>query len=188
MMKAREVVWVSTKPPGVEHCTVLKGGSGWILEGTLVRRFKEGTSLVTYHIETDSVWRTKKVGIQQVLQGKRRGLELMVRGSKWYRGGKEVTSVRGCIDVDLEASPVTNSLPIRRGRMKIGQKVDLTAAWIRFPSLKLVPFRQGYEKLGPREYRYRSASGFTADLDVDDFGLVSRYGGFWTAVSIAKPS
>ena len=182
-MRAREVVWVSTQPSGVEQCTVKGGASGWSLEGTLVRRFKKETAMVTYLIETDSRWRTKRVSIEQVLQGRRRTLDLQVRDSKWYRKGKEGESVRGCKDVDLQASPVTNSLPIRRGRPKISQTVELTAAWVRFPSLSLVPLRQKYERLGPRIYRYRSAGGFTAELEVDDFGLVRRYGDYWVALS-----
>jgi uncharacterized protein len=158
------------------------------LEGTLVRRFKEGTAMVTYLIQTDSRWRTKSVSIEQVFQGRRSTVDLEVRGSKWLRKGKEVASVRGCKDVDLQASPVTNSLPIMRSHPKIGETVELTAAWVKFPSLKLVPLRQGYERTGSRTYRYRSAGGFTAELEVDKFGLVRRYGDYWTALDDARPS
>jgi uncharacterized protein len=178
---------VSSHPSGVENCTVSRSASGWSLEGNLVRRFKKGTAMVTYLIGTDSRWRTKRVSIEQVLQGRRSTLDLEVRGSKWFRKEKEVASVRGCRDVDLQASPVTNSLPIRRGHPKIGETVELTAAWVRFPSLKIAPLRQSYERLGPRTYRYRSAGGFTAELEVDDLGLVRRYGNYWIALD-ARPS
>jgi hypothetical protein len=187
-MRAREVVWVSYKPQGLEHCAVHRGSSGWVLAGTLVRHFKEGAAMVTYRIEADSRWRTKRVMVEQVLKSKRKVLDIEVTGNRWYRNGRELVLLNGCEDVDLAASPVTNTLPIRRTRLRVGASVQLTAAWVSFPSLKIVPVHQGYERLGQRRYRYRSASGFKADLDVDDFGLVRRYSDFWATVDPAMPS
>lgn len=178
-MNVRQVVWVSYRPPGVEFCTAAKGPTGWALKGTLVRRFRKGAALITYLIETDVNWRTRSVSIQEVLRGQTRSLNIEVRRSRWFLGEKEIPALRGCIDVDLEASPVTNSLPINR----LGKKgKDLTAAWVRFPTLEVVPLRQSYERLGPKRFRYRSASGFTAEIAVDSFGLIRRYGDYWVAV------
>ena len=39
-----------------------------------------------------------------------------------------------------------------------------------------------YERLWARKYLYRSAPGFSADLAVDSFGLVSRYDDIWKRV------
>jgi hypothetical protein len=41
---------------------------------------------------------------------------------------------------------------------------------------------QSYERLGDQRYRYRSGR-FTADLAVDDDGLVLQYGANWKAVA-----
>lgn len=120
--------------------------------------------------------------MEQLLNGAHATLDLRVRGGRWFVGGKERRELRGCIDVDLEASPVTNTLPLRRTKIRTGSRVDLTVAWVRFPSLRILPLRQSYERLGPGRYRYRSATGFEAELDLDDFGLVKRYGEFWSAV------
>lgn len=177
-----EIVWVSYKPQGVEHCTVRGGSSGWTLDGTLVRHFREGTAMVTYGIETDSRWRTKSVIVEQILNGRRRVLDIEVKGQRWYKEGKELVALKGCADIDLAASPVTNTLPIRRSRLKVGASTELKAAWLNFPNLTVVPVQQSYKRLGRNRYRYRSASGFTAVLQVDDFGLVKRYGNFWSAV------
>ena len=181
-MRVREVVWVSYKPQGVEHCTVKGGNSGWALEGTLVRRFRGGTAMVTYKIETDPRWRTKSLSVEQILQGRRRALEIEAKGHRWFKGGKELVALKGCTDVDLTASPVTNTLPIKRRRLKVGASTEVKAAWVTFPSLKVIPLHQRYQRLGPRSYRYRSAGGFTAVIEVDDFGLVRRYGNLWAAV------
>ena len=178
----RQVVWTSSKPPGVEFCTVRRRASGWVLGGSVVRRFKEGAAVITYVIETDPGWRTRKVTVEQVLDGRRRTLEMALRRSRWLVEGTEDSGLRGCIDVDLQASPVTNTLAIKRAALRVGSRVDLTAAWVKFPSLRVAPLRQSYERLGKRKYRYRSATGFMAEIEVDGFGLVARYGDYWLAV------
>ena len=56
------------------------------------------------------------------------------------------------------------------------------AAWLRFPGFELVPLEQEYRCENERRYVYQSAGGrFRAVLDVDDAGLVRRYGDYWMA-------
>jgi len=175
-------VWASSKPPGVERCTVSQRSSGWELEGDLVRKFKSGPAAISYRIETDRKWRTKEVELEQVLRGGRRSLRMEVKARKWYVRGKENRRLAGCVDVDVGASPVTNTLPIRRAKPRLGSKLELEVAWVRFPDLNVVPLRQSYERIGERQYIYRSASGFMSEIEVDDFGLVRRYGDYWQAL------
>jgi hypothetical protein len=60
--------------------------------------------------------------------------------------------------------------------------IEVDAAWVRFPSLEVQRLEQRYECLAERRYRYRSAR-FTADLAVDDDGMVLQYGVNWKAVA-----
>src|ERR1700674_143643 len=60
--------------------------------------------------------------------------------------------------------------------------IEADAAWARFPSLEVQRLEQSYECLAERRYRYRSAR-FTADLAVDDDGMVLQYGVNWKAVA-----
>ena len=46
----------------------------------------------------------------------------------------------------------------------------------------LEPLEQVYRRVGEREYEYESAGGaFRARLQVNEHGLVTRYGEYWTA-------
>ena len=64
--------------------------------------------------------------------------------------------------------------------MTAGDAADVRAAWLPFPSLDLQPLEQRYARLAERRWRYESRGGaFTAALDVDDVGFVTRYGGLW---------
>ena len=59
----------------------------------------------------------------------------------------------------------------------------LTAAWIRFPELAIEPLPQEYRRLSERRYRYTSRGGaFTAEIDVDEHGVVVDYQGVWQRV------
>ncbi len=86
----------------------------------------------------------------------------------WRLNGRDCPEVAGCIDLDLNFSPSTNLLPIRRLDLAIGQGAPVRAAWLRFPSFPLEPLDQLYRRVDDSHYRYESAGGeFTADLEVD---------------------
>lgn len=100
---------------------------------------------------------------------------------RWWINERECPAAAGCVDVDLNFSPSTNLLPIRRLGLPIGQAADVRAAWLRFPSFTLEPFAQTYRRLAATTYRYESAGGFVAELEVDATGLVRRYADIWQA-------
>jgi hypothetical protein len=99
---------------------------------------------------------------------------------RWWINGVEFPAVVGCVDLDLNFSPATNLLPIRRFDLAIGQMAEVRAAWLRFPSFTLDPLEQVYRRVDVATYRYESAGGaFTADLSVNAAGLVTRYPNLW---------
>jgi hypothetical protein len=92
-------------------------------------------------------------------------------------------AVLGCIDLDLNFSPSTNLLPIRRLDLAIGQHAEVKAAWLRFPSFNLEPLTQIYSRLDETSYRYSSNNGkFVRDIKVNEAGLVTVYPGLWEAL------
>lgn len=96
--------------------------------------------------------------------------------------GRERPEVAGCIDLDLNFSPCTNLLPIRRLGLAIGQEAQVRAAWLRFPNFELEPLPQLYRRLDESTYRYESGGGqFVADLQVNQTGFVTNYPGIWQA-------
>jgi hypothetical protein len=112
-----------------------------------------------------------------------RTIEILVErtaSGDWRLNGREVPEVAGCIDIDLNFSPSTNLLPIRRLRLAVGQTAPIRAAWLRFPSFVLEPLDQCYTRIDPTTYRYESAGGFVAPVTVDDTGLAIDYGDIWS--------
>jgi len=99
----------------------------------------------------------------------------------------EIPSVAGCLDVDLAFTPATNFLPLRRLGLAVGESREMTAAWVRFPDLSVEPLAQRYTRLDEHRVRYESRGGaFTAELEVDELGLVVRYPPLWERVAAGE--
>jgi uncharacterized protein len=172
----------------LEYAVAQPLAAGLELAGTIVAIHNEAPLEVRYRIECAADWRTRTVSIEQRFGLQQSSLSLAVdTGGSWndQRCGP-IDSLAGCVDVDLELTPITNSLPVNRLNLAVGQVAEIAVAWIRFPSLEIVHARQSYERLSDRTYRYRSlGSGFTADIDVDKIGLTVRYEGIWERVALA---
>jgi hypothetical protein len=97
----------------------------------------------------------------------------------WRSSGEELPTLGQCSDIDLAVTPATNTLPIRRLNLGVGRNQEVTAAWLKFPDLTLEILPQRYTRLDPQRYRYQSGAGFSAELLVDDLGLVTVYPGGW---------
>jgi uncharacterized protein len=179
----REIVWSGVKFPSLDYCRLTKEAGGWRFSGMLVAKLQGSPIALRYEILVDKIFRTRSLTIEKTGPGKVVVKSVRFRQGNWLVDGKNRNDLRECTDVDIEATPVTNTLPIRRYELKVGDRVDLTVLWMRIPSLKVMPMKQSYERIGEREYRYRSASGFTAKLQVDDLGLVTYYGDIWRRVS-----
>ncbi len=176
----RAVLWRRDDAAGTESFLLSGDDSGWSLEGTVVAPLDRKPAHVRYRIACDSLWRTAGAEVVVTHGGVRRELRMSVRDrGTWWVDGTEEPSLRGCTDVDLEISPSTNTLPIRRLNLPIGQEASLVAAWVRFPGLTVEALHQTYARTAANRYRYASGD-FAADIEVDDLGLVIRYKGGWS--------
>jgi hypothetical protein len=98
---------------------------------------------------------------------------------QWWADGKRRTDLDGCLDIDVAATPLTNTPTIRRLDLQLGEATELTVAWVDIPSLSIGPFVQRYERVNAAEpgthgYRYESGT-FEAGLTTDPDGLVRDY-------------
>lgn len=174
------ILWKRLDRPGHECCRLDAEGDGWVLEGSAVLAHESDPCALAYRIECDSTWRTRSTAVHGWIGAERVDVDIVVHGEeRWLLDGRHVAAVDGAVDVDLNFSPSTNLLPIRRCPLEIGAFVTVRAAWLRFPSMTLEPLEQVYRRTGVDTYRYESAGGaFVADLDVAADGMVVRYPGF----------
>ena len=185
----RSILWRRVDEPGAEIMELRRSEPEWNLRGTAVLSFDGRPAHVRYDVTCDRPWRTRSVDLVETWGDETRSLHLEAdQGARWWWGGDEIVAVSGSVDVDLGMTPATNTLPIRRLALALGESRELTVAWIRFPDLVVEPLRQRYTRLQAQRYRYESiVSGFSADIDVDELGLVTRYSELWELVASFDP-
>jgi uncharacterized protein len=174
------VAWSPEGWRGFEDLRLEESPDGARLDGWALAVFEAAPLRVAYEIRCDAAWRVRSAHITC----DDRHLSVQSDGEgRWRHGdGQELPALDGCTDVDLQLTPATNTLPIRRLGLKPGEQGEILAAYIAFPSLAVRPAAQRYTRLadlgGRQRYRYESAT-FQADLAVDAHGLVLDYPGYW---------
>ncbi len=181
MTTIASILWQGIVLPGHEACRLVSQDSHWRLEGTAVFSYEQQPCQLAYHIVCDQAWRTLSAAVEGWLGKADINVQIKADSSQqWWSNGVEQPEIKGCTDIDLNFSPSTNLLPIRRLNLAIGEKAAVKAAWLRFPSFNLEVLPQTYERLEETKYRYESAGGqFVAELKVDKTGFVLEYPGIW---------
>lgn len=171
------MLWRRLDRPGHEHVELHTGA----LRGVALFTHEKQSCRLDYEVVCDASWATVFAAVNGLVGDRRIDVTVRAGDGHWYLNDVLVPGVDGCIDVDLNFSPSTNLLPIRRLNLRIGEEATVRAAWLRFPSFALEPLDQTYRRLAERRYRYESAGGkFVADIDVDESGMPLRYGDIWT--------
>jgi uncharacterized protein len=180
----RAVVWKSLLIDGTDYCGLWHTAEGWLLKGTVVGVLKDQRPmLASYEIHCDENWLTHRVQVERTIGSDVKTLSVSVESrGVWRSLGQELREIQGCDDVDLAVTPATNTLAIRRLSLQVGSSESIIAAWVKFPELTVQPLSQRYTRLSKDTYRYQSNTGFSAEIVVDDLGLVTAYRGGWERI------
>jgi hypothetical protein len=175
------ILWRRIDAPGHDACGLWTLERGWRLMGTAVFAFEGQPCHLAYEVDCDSAWRTRSASVTGCLG--RQVLELTIvsrPGDRWEFNGAEEPKVAGCIDIDLNFTPATNLIALRRLALDVGQAADAPAAWLSFPELKLERLEQRYHRVTHDTYDYQAPGvGYAAPLQVSDTGFVTSYPGLW---------
>jgi uncharacterized protein len=134
---------------------------------------------VRYEIELDERWRTREARVWSDTVHGPRAVVLRSDGEgAWTVDGEPAPQLDGLVDVDLEASACTNTLPVHRLELPPGEVVPAPAAYVAALDLSVRRLDQTYERLDGRRFGYTSEGGaFEAVLTYDDAGLIADYPG-----------
>lgn len=184
----RTVLWRNEAFHMYEFCAIQDNGQAFRFEGVVVTVEEEKPVRITYQVVLNRQGLTQSVEVDAVGGLQDRHLQLIMDDRRsWFWNGRELPECQGSADVDLGFSPATNTLPIRRLNLQPGESQNLTVTWVRFPQFDVVPFPQRYTRLDANRYLYESLIGdFKAELTVDDWGMVMRYGKYWETVAAGK--
>ena len=190
MNNEQTILWTPWAGPGLEHLRLVQGTDLILADGLIIGVAEESGQPFRAHytIQCDAHWHVRELRID-MLDAANRRLDLMSDGAGHWADdtGAPLPGLAGCFDVDISATPFTNTLPIRRLALPPGAAADINVVYIMLPELTVVPGMQRYTCLandaGAR-YRFESRShDFTAELPVDAQGLVEDYPGLFRRVA-----
>ena len=158
-------------------------GDGCRIEGWTTAIEDGATWAVEYLIDADAAWATRRAQIRgRSAEGFRATLLEADGAGHWLVDGEPAPHLDGCLDVDLEASAMTNALPMRRMVLLVGAAAAAPAAYVRAVGLAVERLEQTYARATDQDtsqrYDYTApAFDFRCRLVYDQFGLVLDYPG-----------
>lgn len=173
--------------------TIDETGDGRRIHGAEVAFDDDAMWGVRFDLDVDDSWTTLSMDTEVVRDGRASRL-LLERGPDgiWRVDGSPAPDLDGCTDVDITSTPFTNTLPIRRLDLSVGDTRVIKAAWLEVPELTVRPMDQRYTRLPPEgvddRYVYQSLpDGSTYELVVDPDGVVIDYERIAVRVFPASP-
>ena len=155
-------------------------GGGYRAEGCTTAVEDGLTWIVSYRIDLDAGWATRAAHLTSRSTAGRRETRVESDGAgRWHVDGEPAPVLDGCLDLDLEASALTNAFPVHRLPLPEGELTQAPAAFVRAPGLQLERLEQTYTRTPePGTYAYTApAFGTACALRYDLHGLVVDYPG-----------
>ena len=174
--EGHEVVFFRTVPGGIrlDGCTAaVEEGHAWV---------------VRYQILVDDKWQTRSARVSARSRSGEHEVRVQADGlGRWLIDGAAAKHLDGCIDIDLESSACTNTLPIHRLSLAVGDAGESPAVYLRALDLGTERLEQRYQRVDDDTTRRRfhySAPRFDYDgyLVYDSHGLVLHYPGIATRI------
>ena len=165
---------------GLEHLLLREGEADSVV---LAIDDERGPFRLDYSLRWNERWQLRSADFSLTIAGSTRSLHLRTDGQgHWQDGqGQTLGALAGCLDIDIWPTPFTNSFPIRRQAMAVGERREFRMAWVFGPELTVRPQAQAYTRIGERLYLFEilDGSGFQAELPVDEDGVVRDYPGLF---------
>jgi uncharacterized protein len=187
-MPSRTIVWTpiwdkAREGVGLEHLLLREGSA----DSVVLAMDENGRPFrLAYQLAWDESWRLRDARFAVTTEDATRSLRLETDGTGRWRDvdGRALPALDGCIDIDIWPTPFTNTFPIRRQRMAVGERREFVMAWVAAPELTVHRVPQAYTRLADRRYLFENLDGseFRAELPVDEDGLVLDYQGIFRRI------
>jgi hypothetical protein len=156
--------------PSEEQLTISWENEAWTASGIV------GREQVHYVLRITPMWHVSQFLLFRDMEEPDLWLGTDGNGRWGEMNGAHRPDLDGCVDIDIDCTPFTNTLPIRRLPLHVGHTADITVAYVDVETLSVEPDRQRYTRLDTHRWRFEQlATGFTQEFDVDQHGLVRDY-------------
>lgn len=180
------ILWRRPDFEGHDGCRLLRNADGFELAGQALFKQDGQPCCLTYDVRCEETWQTLSASVRGFLGERDIDYEIVrLADGTWTLNSVPQPQVDGLVDVDLNFTPATNLVAIRRFNLAIGAETPAAAAWLTFPEPKLIRLDQIYRRLDRTHYAYKSPKyGYEGTLEVSDAGFVLEYPQLWTTVAV----
>lgn len=166
------LAWATWDGDGSETTSILWENEGFTVSGVVSRE------RIQYVLRLSPNWQVRQFLLFRDLEEPDLWLATDGGGRWGEMNGAHRTELDGCYDIDLTCTPFTNTLPIRRLPVEVGDTVELPVVWVDPETLEVAPVVQRYTRLASHRWRYENTTtGFATEFDVDEHGVVLDYPG-----------
>ncbi len=182
------VAWRGLWHPGLERAVLSALESGWRFSGHADVRYPEGPLAFRYRVDCNRRWEPTTAELVLSSESERRRVRISKdEHNEWTVSGFRNAELRGCTDLDLAASPSTNTFAVNRLALAVGEAAEILTAWVMFPDITPIAVKQRYTRLSEHRYLFEGLHNrFSREFEVDDRGLVTRYPESWERVHIPR--
>ena len=179
------LLWTGREYYSLENCVVNVDHRGATVDSEIVGMYENSLYRVGYRIITSPSWEVTSFELTTQVFDKRKSYGYQSDGKgAWTCDGKPCPEFSGCIDVDIPLTPFTNTLPIRRLQLEVGQTQEIRVLYLDVLAREFKPVRQKYHRLSGSQYQYENVpNDFEAVITVDGDGLVVDYPELFTRTS-----
>lgn len=191
------LTWQSDGASGLEAVRVLLGAGGFRALGRIVRAEPDGAFSASYRLVVDEDGGLSRLSVTSATSERERHLTMNRTDDGFWLldtgSGSSREEFGGSVDVDLEYSPLFNTLPIRRlGLHREPGEHTLAMVRLSLPDLQPELMEQTYRTVsvladGHAVVEFR-AGEFVAEIVVDEDGLVVSYPQIATRLEPVAPT
>ena len=130
------MLWFCAALRSAEHFSLQRIDNKWTLAGDVALLVDGIPGHVRYGVTASADWIVERTSIDFAIGGRRRVFEIVQADGVWTVDGQVRLDLAGCTDIDLGWTPATNTVPLRRLEVDVGEHADIRAVWVRFPETR----------------------------------------------------
>jgi hypothetical protein len=176
------IIWQPWDSSGLEQLHLSQNQDGIAAYSIIIGAQDNIPFSLQYTLHCTPQWHVHEANLRVESASNHHQLTLQsdTQGHWFTSSGEPLPSLNDCLDIDISATPFTNTLPIRRLELQPEESAEILVVYISLPDLQFQAALQRYTCLENRPngslYRYESLdSGYTNEIEVDRDGIVIDY-------------
>lgn len=171
-----KIIWIGESHLSLEKCQVIEKEQSFHCRGEIVGNKNNQIYGVDYQLVADDKWKIRFFSIECKQGHKNYSLHAHKINELWVIDECEHPELNDCFDIDISVTPFTNTLPINRLKLEVGEQKEISVLYINPLEERFTPLIQQYERVSEDTYLYRNlGTEFESEIIVDKNGFVLEY-------------